>query len=188
MITTLRLLRSGLNGVLDRHLSMKNEILAAYQEMTEMDEERGGRDEIAILQRIDARESRKAAEREADRADYLEVMGAVVEALPDALIIADENGEIVLANTAAKLLFGYHKDQLIGQPVEKLIPERHRHSHVRNRTDYVLDPRQRAMGELKDITCQRRDGKEVSIGIMLAPIVTRRGVFTIAVVRRKRHG
>jgi PAS domain S-box-containing protein len=115
-------------------------------------------------------------------------MGAVVEALPDALIISDESGEIVLANAAAKLLFGYHKDQLIGQPVEMLIPERCRQNHVRSRAEYLLEPRQRQMGALQEITCQRRDGKEVPVGIMLAPIVTRRGVFTIAVVRRKRHG
>jgi PAS domain S-box-containing protein len=144
--------------------------------------------EIEILQQMDITERRAAAERDADRADYLEVMGSVVEALPDALIITDESGGIILANLQAKLIFGYHRDQLIGKPVEMLVPPQFHHSHVQNRVGYVREPRLREMGQLKEITGRRRDGQDISIEIMLSPVVTRKGIFTIAVIRRKRHG
>src|ERR1700761_8464873 len=94
-------------------------------------------DEIALLQQIDSRERLKAAE----RAAFFEIMGTVVEALPDALIITDEAGEIILANAQAELIFGYHRDQMIGHPVEMLLPERFQQNHASLRAGYVAEPR-----------------------------------------------
>jgi PAS domain S-box-containing protein len=150
----------------------------------DMEDARSEQDEITILQRIDAEERRKYA----DRADFLEVMGAVVEALPDALIITDEKGEIILVNIQAELIFGYHRDQLIGQSVDMLVPPQFQHNHAGRRLGYVHEPRLRAMGQLREISGRRRDGDEVAIEIMLSPVVTRNGIFTLSVIRRKRHG
>jgi PAS domain S-box-containing protein len=141
-------------------------------------------DELALLQEIDATERRRAAE----RAAFFEIMGTVVEALPDALIITDEAGEIILANAQAELIFGYHRDQMIGQAVEMLLPERFQHSHAAYRAGYVAEPRVRSMGDLREISGRRRDGQEIWVEIMLSPVVTRSGIYTLAVVRRKRHG
>jgi PAS domain S-box-containing protein len=141
-------------------------------------------DEIALLQQIDSRERLKAAE----RAAFFEIMGTVVEALPDALIITDEAGEIILANAQAELIFGYHRDQMIGHPVEMLLPERFQQNHASLRAGYVAEPRLRSMGDLREIKGRRRDGREVAVEIMLSPVVTRAGIYTLAVVRRKRHG
>jgi PAS domain S-box-containing protein len=141
-------------------------------------------DELELLQQIDVAERHKAA----DRAAFFEIMGTVVEALPDALIITNEAGEIILANAQAELIFGYHRDQLIGRPVEMLLPERFKHSHADHRSHYISEPRIRSMGDLREISGRRRDGQEVPVEIMLAPVVTRVGIHTLAVVRRKRNG
>jgi PAS domain S-box-containing protein len=141
-------------------------------------------DELALLQQIDATERRRAAE----RAAFFEIMGTVVEALPDALVITDEAGEIILVNAQAELIFGYHRDQMIGQVVEMLMPERFQQSHAAHRAEYLLEPRLRAMPDRREIIGRRRDGQEMSLAIMLSPVVTRSGIYTLAVVRRKRNG
>ncbi len=134
-----------------------------------------GQDELTILKRIDFEERRRAAARDVARAEYLEVMGAVVESLPDAFLIAGEKGEIILANVQTELIFGYHREQLIC-------------SHAADRGRYQFDPHLRARGRLREITGRRQDGTEVAIGIMLSPVVTRRSISTLPVIRRKRNG
>jgi PAS domain S-box-containing protein len=144
-------------------------------------------DELTLLQQIDAAERRKVADRAAFQAEFFEIMATVVEALPDALIIVNEAGEITLLNAQAELLFGYHRDQLIGKTIEILLPERFRSSHIEHRASCLAEPRVRSMGSLGEIVCRRRDGQEVRAHIMLSPVVTRAGIYTLSVVRRRRH-
>src|SRR5262245_40494513 len=70
----------------------------------------------------------------------------VFEFSPDAMIVSNGTGTILRINTQAERLFGYHRDELVGQPVEALIPERFQKGHVAYRQNYIAQPRLRAMG------------------------------------------
>ena len=65
----------------------------------------------------------------------------LLEAAPDAMVIANEKGEIVLVNGQAEKMFGYRREELLGKPVEKLIPQRFRDKHSLHRKHYHTDPR-----------------------------------------------
>ncbi len=105
-----------------------------------------------------------------------------VEAAPNAMIMVDAAGRIALANLQAEQLFGYRRDELIGQPVEILVPERFRTGHPGDRYGFVADPRTRAMGTGRDLYAVRRDGTEVAVEIGLNPIKTEAGLFVLAAV------
>lgn len=145
-------------------------------------------DVIARLEQIDAEERERAQARDADRKEFFDFMASVVDALPDALIVSNEAGEIILANGQAELIFGYHRTQLIGQPVELLVPDHARCVHAGHREKFFEQPQIRYMGAGKQLTALRRDGREIKVEIMLAPVVTRRGIYALAVLRRTRHG
>ena len=70
----------------------------------------------------------------------------LLESAPDAMVIVDCAGQIVFVNSQAERVFGYEPQELLGQPVETLIPEQVRHAHVRDRTEYIATPRTRANG------------------------------------------
>ncbi len=70
----------------------------------------------------------------------------LLEAAPDAIVIADADGRIIIVNRQAEAWFGYQREELLGQPVELLVPERFRSEHVRHRADYRAEPRTRPMG------------------------------------------
>lgn len=108
---------------------------------------------------------------------------ALLEATPDALVIVDRDGRVVLVNSQVQALFGYTRDELVGQPVELLIPERLRADHPAHREHYVADPKLRTMGTGLDLVARRRDGSEFPVEISLSPLATTEGPLTIAVVR-----
>lgn len=97
----------------------------------------------------------------------------------DALIIVDRDGRIVLANPPAERLFGYPSQALIGQALEILMPERFRHAHVAERTDYFTQLRARPMGIGMELRGQRSDGVEIPIEVSLSPLETDRGLKTV---------
>jgi PAS domain S-box-containing protein len=107
----------------------------------------------------------------------------IVEAAPDGIVVVDGTGTIVLANRQTETLFGWARGELLGQPVEVLLPERQRQVHVTHCIRYRGDPRTRAMGAGLDLVGRRHDGTEFPVEISLSPF--RRGdkVRTIAVVR-----
>lgn len=107
----------------------------------------------------------------------------LVESGPDALVLADEAGQIVFVNTQAEALFGYSSTELVGQPIELLVPESLRRPHTELRSGYAAAPRHREMGTGLSLRCRRRDGTELPVEIRLSPIRTRRGLFTAAAVR-----
>lgn len=104
----------------------------------------------------------------------------VVEAAPSAMIMSDSGGRIVLVNSQTERLFGYGRDELLGQPISMLIPDRFRQGHPGHVAGFFRDPRARAMGAGRELFGKRRDGSEVPVEIGLNPIQVPDGLFTLA--------
>ena len=107
----------------------------------------------------------------------------LVEAAPDAIVIADAGGRISIVNHQASALFGYPADELIGQPVELLIPERLRERHADHRRDFQEAPAVRAMGSGLQLLARRKDGTVCPVEVSLSPLHTPEGPQVIAAVR-----
>jgi PAS domain S-box-containing protein len=107
----------------------------------------------------------------------------LLEAVPDALVLVDRDGLMVLVNSQAEKLFGYRRQELLGQPVEVLVPERFRTRHCQHRDGYFAAPRVRPMAAGLDLLGRRHDGREIPVEISLSPLETDVGVFVIASIR-----
>ena len=105
---------------------------------------------------------------------------AVVEGAPNAIVMVDERGAITLVNSQTEKLFGYDRDELLGQPIENLVPERFRDHHPSLRAAYFKDPTVRAMGAGRELFGLRKDGSEMPVEIGLNPISTQDGRFVLA--------
>jgi len=93
-----------------------------------------------------------------------------VESAPNAMVMVNKQGQIVLVNTQAEKLFQYSRDELVGQPIETLVPDRFRGGHPAYRADFAAAPKARPMGSGRDLFGLKKDGTEVSIEIGLNPI------------------
>src|SRR6266540_4453892 len=107
----------------------------------------------------------------------------LVEAAPDAMVIVDAQGRISLVNRQTERLFGYQREELLGQPVELLVPERLQAQHRRHRGSYLADPGVRPMDAGLQLHGRRKDGSEVQGEISLSPLQTDQGTLVSAAVR-----
>lgn len=107
----------------------------------------------------------------------------LLEFAPDAIVILDKDGEIHLVNAQTEKIFGYSREELIGQPVERLLPERFRGRHATHREYYFLNPKVRAMGVGFDLYGLHKDGREFPVDISLSPLYTSEGTLAAATIR-----
>jgi PAS domain S-box-containing protein len=107
----------------------------------------------------------------------------LLDAAPDAMVIVDAEGSIVFVNMETLRLFGYHRDELVGQSVEILVPTQFRDEHPQHRREYVEHPRTRPMGEGTELRGLRKDASEFPMEIMLSPLETAEGSVVTAAIR-----
>jgi len=107
----------------------------------------------------------------------------LLEYAPDATIVVDAEGKIRLVNAHTERLFGYYREELIGHPIEMLIPARYHSRHVGERKGYYSDPHVRPMGVGLELNGLRKNGSEFPVEISLAPVVTIEGTFVSCSVR-----
>jgi two-component system CheB/CheR fusion protein len=103
-----------------------------------------------------------------------------IEASPSGMLLINPQGRIVLINSVCESIFGYEREELIGQPLENLIPERFRHTHVQHRGEYFAAPRVRGMSSGLDVWGLRKDGTEIPLDIRLSPIESAEGLSVLA--------
>jgi PAS domain S-box-containing protein len=111
------------------------------------------------------------------------LIASLLEAVPDALVIVNQTGRIDLVNSQAEKMFGYPRAELLGQPVEILIPERFKAGHARLRATYGLDPRVRPMGMGRELFARHKAGREFPVEISLSPLRTADGLLVISTIR-----
>ncbi len=108
---------------------------------------------------------------------------SLLESAPDAMIIVDDHGRIVLVNAQAEVMFGHSKNAMLGQTIEALIPERFRGRHVGHRDGFFAAPKARSMGSGLELFALHADGSEFPVEISLSPIDTDEGRLVAAAVR-----
>jgi PAS domain S-box-containing protein len=105
-----------------------------------------------------------------------------VEASPNAIVMVDGQGKMLLVNALTQKLFGYSREELIGQSVEILVPDRFRAGHPAHRAAFFGAPQARAMGAGRDLFARRKDGSEFSVEIELNPIQTAEGSLVLTAI------
>ncbi len=107
----------------------------------------------------------------------------LLEAAPDAMVIVDPAGTMILINSQTERLFGYARNEMLGQAVEFLIPERFREQHTAFRGAYFAEPRVRPMGTGSELYGLRKDGSEFPVEINLSPMQADAGSWAISSIR-----
>jgi PAS domain S-box-containing protein len=118
-----------------------------------------------------------------------ELMAAWLEDLPIPFLAVrgGPSGPIIYFNAAAELFFGYARSEVLGQPVEMLVPDAARQAHGGHRAGYEEDPRKRSMGSHLALRARHKSGREIPVEIALSPRQTLAGLVTSAVVWRKKE-
>jgi len=154
----------------EKHIFTKSgemRIIVANVSMVEIDQQ-----SYAITTLQDITERKQADER----------FQLAVESAPNAIVMVNQNGEIILVNAQAEKYFGYLRDELIGRSVDLFIPQRFKDIHPGHRADFISSPQVRAMGVGRDLFALRKDGSEFPVEIGLVPLETQDGTFVMATI------
>jgi PAS domain S-box-containing protein len=137
-----------------------------------------GRAVISVIRDISGRRKAEEALRRSEQQ-----FRALFEFSPDAIIASDQNGCITEVNARVESMFGYQRGELLGQPVDSLVPERFRDTHPARRKEYGSAARVRPMGAGLELYGRRKDGSEFPADIMLGPVETAEGRVVLSVIR-----
>ena len=107
----------------------------------------------------------------------------LLQAAPDAMVIANREGEIVLVNSQTEKMFGYTRSDLLNQKVEMLLPKKFREGHPGHRRGFYSDPKTRSMGAGLELYAVRKDGSEFPVEISLSPLETENGTLVFSAIR-----
>ena len=144
----------------------------------------------ASLIAIAVSQTQKARLRSRQLQEGKEAFARLFEASPDALLVIDSEGRIVGVNQRTASIFGYAREELMGQSLENLVPEKLRNLHRAHRQGYYSHPNTRPMGEGLDLNARRKDGSEFPVDISLSPLQSRGELQVLAAVRditERRH-
>ncbi|MBI4749072.1 MAG: PAS domain S-box protein [Acidobacteria bacterium] len=105
------------------------------------------------------------------------------ELAPDAILIVNDQGQIVLVNSQTEKLFGYTREELVGKTIELLVADRYRTNHLGHRERYSANPHTRPMGSGRDLLARRKDGTEFPVEISLSPLRAQDGMYVTSIIR-----
>jgi PAS domain S-box-containing protein len=126
---------------------------------------------------------RGVARSERELGESEERFRGLLESAPDAMVIVDQGGTITLINAGTETVFGYSREELIGRPVEMLVPSQFRDRHVNHRAEFLADPRARFMGTGLELRGRRKDGSEFPVEVSLSPHQAAEGLVILSAIR-----